>query len=453
VKTSPASVIRYRSCSLSSAQRWYTRIYVGTQRPHAVVAFTHELPAGIGLEAVKTALFEMMIRHDCLRTVFIERDGELSQRTAEQSEFALEAERCDLISGVVRGIRVTGDIRTAREEAARQVEQLSSTGLPVTDIPLIRLVAVQVETYGGDQLVLAAVAHHFIFDGPSIAPFNSELVALASRSGHVLAPPSSYRDFTHWSLSYESREEGLRDSAHWASEVRQIGQGCHLQHAPDFSTEVAGQYRITLPATLCAATRVLAKRLRVFDFAVRLTALIAICHSIYDREDVSILMPFDMRIKYPVTAKIGMFINFVPVWHTLSGAETAAGCVTSTAEQVARTLTHGALALDRIAALSVEDGYRTRFPFTGALVNSEKVAYHDKPAVSRPSLETAGRRVAFDFQIYFTDSKDRTDVTLQYNSTVSDPPNWEKTLEDYVDALRHISTLPDVRFSHLVGQG
>jgi hypothetical protein len=341
---------------------------------------------------------------------------------------------------------VTGGIAAAHAEAARQAWTFSSSGLSVTEVPLVSIVAVQADD---ERLVLAMAMHHLIFDGPSMAVFRAELLELTGQPDRRLAPSSSYQEFVRWSLAYESSAEGRRDQAYWRDAVRHFGPGCHLARIPAPADEVAGQYRMTLPTVTRDAALLVARRLRVFDFAVRATALFALCHAVYGLDDVCMLMPVDMRMKYVKPTSMGMFINFVPVWHKLVESETIAECVTSTAEQIARSLAHGAFGLDKIAAASPEGEYEGRFPFTGVLINTERVGQLGSPAATRPVPETAGRQVAFDFQVYFTDAPDRTDVALQYSPAALDGPDWARALERYVAALHHIGNLPGTRFADL----
>src|SRR5579863_1494403 len=180
-------------CGLASSQRWYARIYDGALRRHAVVSFTKEMPVGVDIERLRNALCGIIGRHDVLRTAFVEWNGELVQYVAEPENLIDDNEyRHALMVRVLTEVTVSGGIAEARATATQLAEKLSSSGISVSEMPLIRVIAVRWKSGHGQPLVLAIVAHHLIFDGPSIQALLSELLALVDRPAKSLAPTSSY---------------------------------------------------------------------------------------------------------------------------------------------------------------------------------------------------------------------------------------------------------------------
>jgi Condensation domain len=439
------------SYDLAPSQRWYSRIYTGPTQGYAVMSLALQIPRSASLTAVRDALAAIMLRHDILRTEFcLSAGGVLTQCLLEpRSDTDRRQAILPLLDSCMREIVIPGGLPEARAHAEKLARDQCLVGITPTAAPLFRAVLVRGTDPEIPASVLAIVFHHLAFDGASGGVFSSELSALLS-TGARLAPAPSYRSFTSLSLAREQVGDDA-SRAHWTGELAGLVQGCHLPRMPGPLPE-AWQYRLTWPAELRPIVSGAAKGARVTEFAVRAAAFLALCHLIYDSDDVMIAMPVDLRARHDSQSAIGMFVNFVPIRHSLRGSETAREFVRATAMRVAQTFRHGSYALDRIAECSIESDYAGQFPLTGALINVAKAAVIDESPTTSAMLEPAGRRAAFDFQLYFTDAPGRVDMALQFNPSIQEAPEWADVPDAYMKVLRAICESPDTILERVVGR-
>jgi len=187
---------------LSPAQRrlWFLQQIDGVSSTYNVV-WAARIAGELDRGALADALGDVITRHESLRTVFPERDGEPYQ-------LVLAADRVRPEMPIVDVTEDRLDDEVAR--AARHAFDLAA------DIPLrptlFRL--------SGDEHVLLIVTHHIVADGGSTVPLARDLsVAYQARcDGHApdWAPlPVQYADFALWQRQTQDRDRVDAQVEHW----------------------------------------------------------------------------------------------------------------------------------------------------------------------------------------------------------------------------------------------
>ncbi|HET9380490.1 MAG TPA: amino acid adenylation domain-containing protein, partial [Streptomyces sp.] len=173
---------------------------------------TYNLPVALELDgpvdaaALRSALADVVARHEALRTIFPERDGSPYQAVLDPAVAAPEF--------TVRDV-TPGDLDDAVRLAAEQGFDLT-VELPVR-ATLLRT--------GERQSVLVVVMHHIVVDGWSTGPFGRDLAQAYGARSTGTAPtwtplPVQYPDYTLWQRSVLGSEDdpdslASRQLAHW----------------------------------------------------------------------------------------------------------------------------------------------------------------------------------------------------------------------------------------------
>ncbi|MFD5558806.1 non-ribosomal peptide synthase/polyketide synthase, partial [Streptomyces sp. NPDC127068] len=178
---------------LSYAQRrlWFLYRLEGPS-PTYNMPLALRLTGDLDAEALRAALLDVVARHETLRTVFPEVDGEPRQLVLDPDAAEVGWEH----------LPVTEEqLPAALEEAARQ------------GFDLVREVPVRAWLFetGPREHVLLVLLHHIASDGWSLAPLARDLVAgyTARRAGaapHWKELPVQYADFTLWQREVLGRE-------------------------------------------------------------------------------------------------------------------------------------------------------------------------------------------------------------------------------------------------------
>ncbi|MEY9872694.1 amino acid adenylation domain-containing protein [Streptacidiphilus sp. MAP12-33] len=171
---------------LSYAQRrlWFLNKLEGPNSTYNV-AHTIRLRGALDVAAMCTAVSDVVGRHEALRTVFHEIDGEPYQRVVDSGEARVEVPLLDVPAGA---------LALELDNAARRAFDLR------TELPL----RADLFAVGPEEHVLLLVMHHICSDGWSLGPVMRDLAAAyEARSATGEAPsweplPVQYVDYTLW---------------------------------------------------------------------------------------------------------------------------------------------------------------------------------------------------------------------------------------------------------------
>ena len=210
------AVARPSEIPLSFAQRrlWFLHRLEGESAGHRSATYT--IPVAVRLDgaldvaALEAALWDVMERHESLRTIFPEREGVARQEIVDAS-----AVRCQLLVSAV-----------SEGELAEALARAAGEGFDLCREPPLRAHLFELS---GCAHVLLLLLHHIAGDGWSLAPLLGDLARCyeARRSGQApgLAPlPVQYADYTLWQhavLGQESDGESAiaRQLAFWRAQL------------------------------------------------------------------------------------------------------------------------------------------------------------------------------------------------------------------------------------------
>jgi amino acid adenylation domain-containing protein len=179
---------------LSFAQQglWFLNRLEGPSSTYNVPVAVR-LRGALDVPALDAALADVLERHESLRTVFVERDGEPYQRVLTSEEAGLSLRVLDTAPG-----RIEADLR----DVVRRPFDLAA------DLP----VRAWLLRSGEDEQVLALVLHHVVCDGWSMAPLLRDLSAAYTARIGGRAPawdplPVQYSDYTLWQRDLLGEEQ------------------------------------------------------------------------------------------------------------------------------------------------------------------------------------------------------------------------------------------------------
>ncbi|WP_405922142.1 amino acid adenylation domain-containing protein [Streptomyces sp. NBC_00122] len=171
---------------LSFAQRrlWFLHKLEGRSSTYNM-PIALRLKGEVDAEALRAALHDVIARHESLRTVFPEAEGEPHQLVLEPSNARLEWE-CRTVT--------EAELPAALEDVARYGFDLAS------EIPLRSWLF---DLDGAGECVLMLLVHHIAGDGWSMGPLTRDLVAAYTARTQGEAPqwvelPVQYVDYTLW---------------------------------------------------------------------------------------------------------------------------------------------------------------------------------------------------------------------------------------------------------------
>jgi len=263
------------------------------------------LSGSLDVEALARALSDVAARHETLRTVFPEVDGEPRQRLLPEVDVVPVVERIDAELLPSRLLAASGH----RFDLAGEIP-LRTWLFSVAD----------------DEHVLLLVLHHIAGDGWSLAPLMRDLEAAyrarAAGSAPDLAPlPVQYADYTLWQSNLLA---GVEDQqlGYWRDRLRGLPGTLELpsdRPRPPMASYRGGRVPWRLDAETFAALGSLARSTRVSVFMVLQAAVAALLTRLGAGTDIPLGTAVAGRTDEALDQLVGFFVNTLVLRTDTSG--------------------------------------------------------------------------------------------------------------------------------------
>jgi amino acid adenylation domain-containing protein/FkbM family methyltransferase len=198
---------------LSFAQR---RLWILNQFPESRKAYLMpnvHLLKDIDITSFKSAIYDLIARHESLRTNFITIEGEPKQKIHEADTFNFEIEEIDL-----------RDAQDRDQIVAAMISKESEIEFDLSTDPLLRAKLIRIQDA---SFVFLLTMHHIITDGWSVNILIKELFELykAKMEGRPNPLPElkiQYKDYAVWQK--EQLEKGVLEAAadYWAKTFKEV---------------------------------------------------------------------------------------------------------------------------------------------------------------------------------------------------------------------------------------
>ncbi|MFC0105615.1 amino acid adenylation domain-containing protein [Kibdelosporangium aridum subsp. largum] len=295
---------------LSFAQQrlWFLHRYEG-------LSATYNMPLGLrvtgalDVPALQAAVRDVLVRHEALRTVFPEVDGEAVQQ--------ILAPDANEVVGAV------GEFVDAAGWSSERLER-AVWGAARFEFDLASQVPVRVTVFGcaPDEFVVLLVVHHIAGDGGSLAPLMRDLSeAYAARLGGVTPAwtglPVQYADYSLWQrkLLGDREDSGsllARQLAYWRDELSGLPEVLRLpvdRPRPAVASYRGDQVSFEIDGRTRLLVERLARRQDVTVSMVLQAGLAVLLSRLGAGEDIPIGSPIAGRTDEALQDLVGFFVN------------------------------------------------------------------------------------------------------------------------------------------------
>lgn len=291
---------------LTSRQKDPDRIM---RSPRIVIGFALRIKGELNPDALKSALDDVVARHEALRTriSYSETDGNLGfQEVLPPLPVPLTVHDIPVTSG-----------QTRDQIAIDLLAELNDGALPFSTTPSLRAA---LHRFDANDAVLTLLAHHLYCDGWSADILQSEIAACykARVTGipHALPTPVPYREFAAWEQEFLQGENEAVARRFWMDRLAGA-ELCTLPadriHGPDTLTPRTAVTNFSIDPRNFAKVVASAAESRCSTWHVFLAAFMALAEKVRGRSDITLLTVNNGRPSKMFYDTIGFFSNVVPV--------------------------------------------------------------------------------------------------------------------------------------------
>ncbi|WP_460730547.1 non-ribosomal peptide synthetase, partial [Nocardia heshunensis] len=328
--------------SLAQQRMWFLNQFdpasAGYNIPIAV-----RLSGALDVAALQLAVADLIERHEILRTIYPQHDGDPSQ----------------LILPVGHSVSDLSPVSIPAESLFDRIGEFLGAGFDVTvEVPLrARLFRLD----AGNEYVLAFVVHHISADGWSLGPLTRDVMAAYAARLRGEAPgwsplPVQYADFSLWQRAVLGRTDDpasllATQSEYWRAALADLPDELNLpadRPRPAVQSGAGGRMRFHIDGETTRAAREFARAHRATLFMVVHAAFAVLLARLSGTGDIAIGTPVAGRGEAELDDAIGMFVNTLVLRTPVSGAESFVDLLARTKESDLRAFAHAELPFERL---------------------------------------------------------------------------------------------------------
>ncbi|RKG56777.1 amino acid adenylation domain-containing protein [Corallococcus sp. AB011P] len=392
----------------------------------------------LDVAALERSLAALIDRHESLRTVFAEANGQPVQRVLSSVPFSLAFERLEDVPPQQRDTV----LRQRAEERMRHVFDLRSG--PLLTATLLRLDA--------EDHALFLLMHHIITDGWSTDVMGRELGILYDAFTRDQTPrlpplPIRYTDYARWQRATLQGEALDAQLAWWKRQLSGAPHALELptdRPRPPVQAQAGAAHMVRIPAAVDAAVRELCHQQGVTSFMALLAGFHALLSRYSGQDDVVVGSPISGRNHREVEGLIGFFVNALPLRVKVSGAESFQVLLARVRETCLGAYAHQEVPFEQLVDALQTPRDLSRTPVFQAVF----ALFKDFPGFPLRGLETAP--VPFDpglakhdLTLFMRESATGLLTHWEYNTALFDAATVERMAGHYLRLLEQVTRNPE----------
>jgi len=301
--------------SLSQQRMWFfDKLASGTSAFN--IALGVRLKGALNVQALEQTFGEIIRRHEGLRTVFQEENGQPLQVIQAPGRFELPLVNLGSLRGEAREPQAA---RLAREETVRSFDLARG--------PLVRPTLLRLDDE--EHIVICTMAH-IIGDGQSFEVVVAEMSQLYSvftsgKPSTLAEVTVQYIDYAAWQRQWLQGEELERRLAYWRRQLADAPSRLNLPLArsrPKVQQFGGAHQEFELSPELTEALRELTRREGLTLYMTMLSAYVLLLNQYTDDEDIVVGSVYANRERVEAEKVIGILANTLVLRVNLSGAMT-----------------------------------------------------------------------------------------------------------------------------------
>nr|WP_274518884.1 non-ribosomal peptide synthetase [Tumebacillus flagellatus] len=417
------------------------QIMPGSSVYNVPIAF--RLTGDLNIDALAQSLQAVVDRHEVLRTIFVEQEGEGVQLILPTMELPLEV------------YDVQGSAN-AEADMKQYIEAKAEMPFALHEAPLVRAYLVKVSAV---ESVLLLNMHHIISDGWSVGVLLKELTALysAAVAGEPmpLAPLGiQYSDYARWQKEALSDTVLSEQLSYWKQQLQGASSSLPLPYdrpRPQVQTFSGGQLKFDLTPELAKSLKQLSRQEGATLFMTLLAAFQTLLHRYTGESQISIGTPVAGRTRRETEELIGFFVNTLVMRTDLSGEPTFVELVKRVRETALQAYAHQDIPFEKLVEELQPQRDTSHSPFFQVMFqvqNTPSSGLH-WPGVEGRDYDFEINLSKFDLTLALAEEDDKLVGMMRYNTDLFDESTIARMIGHYVTLLEAVSAEPETKIVEL----
>lgn len=391
------------------------------------------------IAALEYSLNEIIRRHEILRTIFPNVDGQPLQVIC--SEMTLELPVIDL--GRLPLYEQQQEIQQISVKEARLLFNLAQG-------PLLRCKLLRINK---KEHIFLLTAHHIIFDGWSSNIFYQELATLYeafTTPKHLLLPelPIQYVDFSVWQREWLEDRVAEAQMVYWKQQLE--GSVASLQLPTNrlhssLQTHKGECQSLLLSESLTKAIKTLSCKEQATLFMTLLAAFKMLLYRFTGQEDILVGSPIAGRNRKELEGLIGFFVNTLVLRTSVSSNISFRELLNRVREVTLGAYAHQDVPFGKLLEklklkrdLNHNPLFRVWFNMTNLTNTSLEL-----PGLVVENLSSSETPAKFDLNLYVREQKQRIDFKLVYKADLFEAGQIMEMLNQFEYLLKQIVSTPE----------
>lgn len=400
----------------------------------------YKLKGKLNVELMKNCFNIIVQRHESLRTVFEERNGEVFQIVKENMQ-----------SGI--------SVFSAHGLSENNVFEITKTAAPqVFDLERGPLFHIQIVELSANCHVLMMNMHHIIYDGWSKGLLLKELLVLykygndlgtvnVSEIDSQLLPqlPIQYRDYTSWvnnKIDYETQLD------YWKNHLSEIPQYLNLptdrprSHSPSIAAEVA---RVKIDAESASALERIAREASATSYMAMLTVFSILLSRLSGERDILVGTPLDNRGRHEVQNLIGYFLDTSVFRNKIDLNYNFLELLKEVKAECIRTYTHQGAPWDEIIRAVNPVRSTAHTPIFQVMLVFQNGTSHQfsLPDLEIEKIDSGTNTTKYDIYLTLNESSSGLEGWLTYNADLFSSSRISRFIDCLCELIKQVTSKPN----------
>jgi amino acid adenylation domain-containing protein len=398
-----------------------------------------QLSGSLNYAALHRSLNHLVQRHESLRTIFTNEEGQGRQILLESVTLSLPLLDLQILP------------HSSRNEAVRLLaDEEMWRPFQLEQGPLLRCTLFRWES---EEYVLLLSMHHIISDGWSMKIFTRELTHLYASYCKEERPqlpvqPLQYIDFAVWQRQWLSGDRLTQLETYWQEQLRDAAP---LEFPADYPRPVAQTFAgaaipFQISAELATSLKALSQQEGTTLFMTLFGAFLVLLHRHTRQEDLVVGTPTANRTRAEVENLIGFFVNSLALRVKLSESLSFREVLRRVRKVTLAAYSHQDLPFEQVVDLvqSVRDLSRSPlFQIMFALQNAPQGSF-ELEGITVQSYPLESKIAKFDLVLELMETPQGFFGRLEYNTALFEASTVQRLAEQYQRVLAALAAAPEL---------